>query len=233
MVSLKTLDKLEDRLASQLGWRKKEIAALRTASTRASSSREYYCRAGAVMLCAHWEGFLKSAVQAYVDHVFAQGLLISQLKPPFVSIFFFKAVRVAGEAKFPGSEQHHIKLAKKIISGISSPCRQAGWTVDTEGNPSSTVLSQLLASVGLDGQMGRDATAWSVTRVFIDSQILKDRHKIAHGERVYVSHSSFVDRSNRIIEMCEDLSRLVIAAANARSYEAGSAASIDSPPSHS
>lgn len=170
------------------------------------------------MLCAHWEGFLKSSVQVYVDHVFAQGLKVTELKSPFVAIYFFKYVKNASDSNYPGSEQHHIKLAKKIVGGLAGPCRQPGWSVTTEGNPSSAVLSGLLQSVGLDRQMGRDDTAWSVTKVFIDSQILKDRHKIAHGERLPIRHEDFLERSDRIIDMCEDLADLILSAAESRAY---------------
>lgn len=216
--SLKTIERLQDRLDAQLAWRKKEIAALRNAATRAAVSREYYCRAGAVMLCAHWEGFLRIAVQSYVDHVFSQGLNIKKLKPQFVAIHFFKYVKTAGEANFPGSEQHHVKLAEKIIESFSGNCRKANWEAVTGGSPSSLVCSQLLSSIAIDPRIGYDEQKWSVAKVFIDSQILKDRHKIAHGERFPVDHEDFLSRSGRVIDMCEDLARLIVSSATSRAY---------------
>jgi hypothetical protein len=215
----RSLERLQDVLDGQLSWRKKEIVALRNAALRSSVSREYFCRAGSVMLCAHWEGFLKSSIQAYVDHVFSQGLPLTELKPPFVAIYFFRYVKNAADAAFPGSESHHIKLAKKIVESVSGRCSKAGWDVDTNGNPSSSVCSQVLVSVGLDPRFGYDETAWSVVKVFIDSQILKDRHKIAHGERFPVRREHFIERSERVIKLCEDLAVLVMAAAGSRSYQ--------------
>lgn len=218
MAGVGTVEKLQDKLAAQLGWRKKEIHVLRSAAARASASRDYYSRAGSVMLCAHWEGFLRSAVSYYVDHVFSQGLGISSLKPQFVAIYFFKHVRVAGEAAFPGSELHHVKLAKKITAALGEPLRRSSWEVNTNGNPSSTICSDLLRSVALDPQIGYDNARWSVTKVFIDSQVLAHRHKIAHGERISVSGEQFMSKSRRIVEICEDVFSLVVSAAAQRSY---------------
>lgn len=218
MAGLASIETLQDRLDRQLGWRKKEIAALRNAAGRASISREYYCRAGSVMLCAHWEGFLKSSVQSYVDHVFSQQLAVTELTPQFVAVYFFKHVKVAGEAGFPGSEHHHLRLAKKFMDSLSTKCVESGWKVDTGGSPSSTVCSQILRSVGLDPTLGYDETAWSVVKVFIDSQMLKERHKVAHGERFLVQHEQFQERSGRVIKLCEDLATLIIGAASARAY---------------
>lgn len=218
MPTLLSVNDLQNALDSNLAWRKKEVVALRNSAARAQISREYYCRAGSVMLCAHWEGFLRDAVRAYVDHVFAQEQHLSRLKPQFVAIHFFHDVKYASTANFPGSERHHVKLAKKIIASLADPKGRVGWTAETGGNPSSALCSDLLKSVALPPKMGYDESQWSVVKVFIDSQILKDRHKVAHGERFPVRPDEFRSRSGRLIEICEDLARLVTDAAINKSY---------------
>lgn len=220
MPTSQSVEYLEDMLAREISWRKKEIVAFRSAADRSSSSKGYYCRAGSVMLCAHWEGFLKAAVQFYVDHVFSQSLQLDELVPPFVAIYFYKEVMGAGAAKFPGTEERHIKLARKILASASASCNRPGWKVDTEGNPSSLVTCNILASVGLDRLMGLDESGWMIQKVFIDSQLLKDRHRVAHGERYPIRGEDFRERSNRIIAMCESLLKLIVDAANSRSYRA-------------
>lgn len=218
MLAPQTMGDLADRLTGEIGWRKKEISAFRTAAARASSSQTYYCRAGSVMLCAHWEGFLRVSIQTYVDYVFSQSLRLKDLAIPFVAIYFFKEVVTAGMAHFPGSDRQHIKLAKKIEASLEGSCNRPSWTVDTEGSPGSVVTSNILASVGLDRMMGLDETEWSVQRVFIDTQLLKDRHKVAHGERYPISQSDFRKRANRVIGMCESILNLILDAAESRAY---------------
>ncbi|WP_155953110.1 MAE_28990/MAE_18760 family HEPN-like nuclease [Pseudoxanthomonas suwonensis] len=210
-----TLEALQDQLDRSLAWRKKEIAALRRAATRASTSRSYYCRAGTVMLCAHWEGFLKDAVGKYLKFVFSRNLGADRLAPPFVAIAFYGCVKRAADATFPGAEHHHIELAKKIQAGGRLV---ADWDVSTGGNPSSAVFSDILRSIGLDPHLGKDVAEWSVLKVFIDSQILADRHKIAHGEGLPVPHEEFYGRSSRVIEICEELAGAIMKAAKSKEY---------------
>lgn len=165
------------------------------------------------MLSAHWEGFLRASVQSYVDYVFSRGLNLSQLAEPFVAIFFYREVINAAAANFPGSKEQHIKLAKKITRYLDQPCTRASWVVTTDGNPSSAVTRNILTSVGLDPRMGMDEASWSVQKVFIDSQLLKDRHKVAHGERLPISYDNFLERSDRVIHLCELLRQLILTAA--------------------
>lgn len=218
MPTPQSVDLLEEMLSGEVAWRKKEIVAFRSAAMRASASQGYYCRAGSVVLCAHWEGFLKRAVQVYVDHVFAQALPLENLADPFIAIYFYKDVMTASNARFPGSKGHHLKLARKIAASRTGPCARASWSVETEGNPSSEITAKILASVGLDERMGLDEAAWSVLKVFIDSQLLKDRHKVAHGERYPIAQDLFKNRSDRVILMCEQLATLILMAAGSRAY---------------
>jgi hypothetical protein len=170
------------------------------------------------MLSAHWEGFLRASIQSYVDFVFSQELSLGQLIEPFVAAFFYKEVMNAATANFPGSKEQHIKLAKKITRYIDEPCRRASWVVNTEGNPSSEVTRSILTSVGLDPQMGMDEASWSVYKVFLDGQLLKDRHKVAHGERFPISPENFRERSDRVIDLCESLLRQILEAAGSGMY---------------
>lgn len=212
------IGRLQDKLASEIAWRKKEIVALRISATRASASQRYFCRAGAVILCAHWEGFLRAAIQHYVDFVFAQQLPIKTLSPKFVAISFYKDIKGAAEADFPGSENHCVKLARRLLEGIDIPAPKPRWRVETGGNPSSTVTSRLLLTVGLSEKLGLDEAEWATAKVFIDEQILRERHKIAHGEGLLISHGDFKVRSERILSMCESLVSLIMRSALSEDY---------------
>lgn len=135
---------LERRLAEELAWRKKEIVELK----RAAHNREYLARAVAVVLCAHWEGYLKRAIQVYVDYVFSLNLRVRDLAPNFVAISLYKDVKTAALAEYPGSEQHCIKLSKRLLQGIDVRAPKPKWKVDTAGNPSSEVVVRLLKTAG-------------------------------------------------------------------------------------
>lgn len=219
-MSAHTVEDFQASLARDLSWRKQEITALRLSALRSSASRDYLFRAGLVLLCAHWEGFLRNSVECYIEHVFAQGLRVRELTPVFVAVAYFGDVRRAADAGFPGSQETHVRLAERILRGTDEVCSTAGWTARTEGNPSSEVLHRLMLSVGLNSQLGLDGASWSATRVFIDEQLLRDRHRVAHGDGFRVSRSEFLDRTRRMLGLLDRLSSELLNAAEQRTYRA-------------
>ncbi|WP_457331558.1 MAE_28990/MAE_18760 family HEPN-like nuclease [Rhizobacter sp. P5_C2] len=216
-MSVQSLEGLQAALERDLSWRKKELSGLRISAMRSATERNYLFRAGLVLICAHWEGFLKKAVEKYVAHVFAQGLRLRDLAPVFVAQALFSDVRRASEAEFPGNETH-VRLAERIQLGLDVVCSHSGWLAKTEGNPSSTLVARLLGSVGVDAEMGLDAAGWSTTKVFIDEQVVADRHKVAHGEGFPVSKEQFLERSGRMLDLLDRLSAEIIRAAERKAY---------------
>lgn len=210
-----TIVQLQEKIDRDLAWRKKEIVAILRATRRASAAKQYYCRAGVVMLCAHWEGFLKKAVSLYVKFVFSQQLKYTEMSDHFVAISFYDDVIEAAKATYPGAQQHHIKLSKKIRDATTGPAR---WTVGTHGNPSSEVLSCLMESIGVDAQLNMSATEWTSAKTFVDSLLLAERHKIAHGEGLQVDSSVFRERVFIMLSLCQAISDAIISAAQSESY---------------
>lgn len=215
-MSASAVNKLQDALSRELSWRKKEISALRSSVLRRSLSEKHFTRAGVVMLCAHWEGFLRSSIQAYVDHVFSQGLPLKLLSPKFVAISLFKDIKNASESVFP--DTHSIRLANRYVAGPDALTSRVDWRVDTGGSAGSKITGRILATVGLSEKLGLDDAAWTAARTFIDEQLLKVRHKIAHGEGVPVGANDFMDKTKRLLDMLDVLAELIIDAAAARKY---------------
>jgi hypothetical protein len=214
------MESLEAALAKDLAWRKKEIVGLRNSARQSDDQRTYLFRAGLVLLCAHWEGFLKKAIDSYIDHVFAQSLRVKDLIPNFVAISFYGDARAASVAAYPGSELSHLRLAQRIALGSEVSCVERTWQASTEGNPGSEVLGRLLRSAGLDLQLAMDDATWSTMKVFIDEQIVRDRHLIAHGEGLPLNKTDFLARAQRTVRILDILSDLVIQSAQAEAYKA-------------
>ncbi|WP_185753388.1 MAE_28990/MAE_18760 family HEPN-like nuclease [Stenotrophomonas rhizophila] len=210
-----TIVQLQEKIDRDLAWRKKEIVAILRATARVSASKQYYCRAGVVMLCAHWEGFLKKAVGLYVKFVFSQELKYTEMSDHFVAISFYDDVVEAAKANYPGARQHHLKLSKKIRDATTGPAR---WKVGTHGNPSSEVLSCLMESIGIDGQLNMSAAEWVAAKTFVDSLLLAERHKIAHGEGLQVDSDVFRERVTIVLSLCQAISDAILAAAQSESY---------------
>jgi hypothetical protein len=187
---------------------------------RSSSERAYLFRGGLVLICSHWEGFLKRAIHKYSEHVFAQQLRIRDLAPVFVAQALYSDVRKAGAADFPGSRGTHIQLAMRIQKGLDVVCTHAEWNADTGGNPGSSLVANLLASVGLSTELGLDVAMWSTTKVFIDELVVAERNRIAHGEYLQVTREQFLERSERMLVLLDRLSDEILTAAKLYAYRA-------------
>lgn len=209
---------LQDAIQRELAWRKRELYGLKVSARRTAEGKGFVFRGGLVLLCAHWEGFLKKTIDSYVKHVFSQDVILKDLKPCFLGIAYYLDIAKAAESYYPGSKDHHEKLASKIKETIDSPPTKAQWKADTEGNPSSEVLKRLMRSVGLNERLYMDEVTWSATRVFIDEHIIRDRNHIAHGEGIPVEKSELISRLDRMVDLFDLIFLLIMNAAADRCY---------------
>ncbi|WP_144029913.1 MULTISPECIES: MAE_28990/MAE_18760 family HEPN-like nuclease [Burkholderia] len=219
-MSARTAEEFQAKIARELAWRKREITGMRLSARRSDSERNYFFRAGLVLLCAHWEGFLRKSIEIYFDHVFSQRLRIRELTPNFVAAAFFADVQRAGKTDYPGSSETHGRLAQRILMGLDEICTHSTWDAKTEGNPGTEVLTRLLSSAGVNPQLGLDAATWSTTKIFIDEQVVRDRHRVAHGEGFRLSRFEFLERSERILHLLDRISNEFINAAENKTYKA-------------
>lgn len=202
-----------------LAWRKREISNLRVSAASSEDSATHLYRSGLVLLCAHWEGFLKKGCETlHRSCVFTKKKKLRELNPVFVSVALFDDVMAAAASRYPGSPDHHLKLARKILAHINRRVVKMGWNVDTEGNPGSQVLERILATVGLSRTLGMDAATWATTKVFINEQLVRDRHQIAHGEGTVIQKDSLLERTDRLMTLLDIISNLILDAAQNRSY---------------
>ena len=128
-MNMKTVENLQDALQQELAWRKKEISDIRASTVQADDTDKHVFRSGQVLLCAHWEGFLKKGVEIYLDHVFCQDIKLCDCNPNIIAIMYFKDVISSAEAKYPGSPDHHIRLANKIVASINSKITKPSWNL--------------------------------------------------------------------------------------------------------
>jgi hypothetical protein len=214
---MRNLEDLETKLSRSLSWRKKEMVGLILAAQSSDVNAAAIRRAAAVIFCSHWEGFLRDSINSYVEYVFSRRLGYKNLTSEFVAIALHGHVKSAADAKFPGAEQRK-KFAELIVAAMDGEIPVKTWEASTESNPSSEITIKLLTSVGLDRQLGLDEAAWSIAKVFLDSQLLKDRHAIAHGEGFQIAEDTLSDRSHRVLDLCERLTVLILRAADLEQY---------------
>lgn len=74
MGNLRTLDGFEAHLTEDLKWREAELDTwFRFVRKARQHERSGLLRGGVTLLYAHWEGYIKEAARAYLEHVSRKG----------------------------------------------------------------------------------------------------------------------------------------------------------------
>ena len=215
---MKDLDGLQDALQRDLAWRKKELSSIKLSASQAAETDDHIYRSCHVLVCSHWEGFLKKSLSIYLEHIFSQEVALKQFAPFVLAIAFFKDVKDAAQANYPGSKLNHLALAEKLVPTLNAFPDRPTWKVDTEGNPGEDVLGRLISSTGLDAKLGMPDATWETTKVFINEQLLKDRNFIAHGEGVPVTREVLIERVDRLLSVLEAVLTEIMTCATSRRY---------------
>ncbi len=212
-MSIRTTELLYDALAGDLIWRKKELSVykLLTESAHPHSERRRALLRGAVaLLYAHWEGFIKTAGEAYLEFVYYQRLRYNELSSPFLALAARQLLKAGSEAT---RIRAHIAVTDFFRKGLNErgiiPYKDA---IATRANLSSSVLRDIMDTLGLDyGE-------FEAKEKLIDERLLAHRNDIAHGEYLLVTLDAYEQMSLQVVEMMESFSTQVANAAILRQY---------------
>ena len=211
-MKIKKLEKLQDLLAKDLAWRKKELIDIKLLIH--STQNKTLCRVGIALLSAHFEGFIKQAANYYVVYVSSQNLKISDLTTNFSAI---QAHNTFDEC----AASDKISVRKRAIDNFLEDYTTKNFRVDyspehpiisTQSNPSSTVVKNIFASIGLD------FTPYETKVHYIDSDLLSNRHGVVHGNKIYIEQSDFDSTLEIITGIMEQFSDQILDAACNKAY---------------
>lgn len=210
MADIRTLANLQDALDREMGWRLKEIGAFGVASKANSQSARFFIRAGVALLYAHWEGFVKSASEYYLSFVESQGHTYQELRSCF-AIFGLKAKldllsssrrALANIAAFDFVAMELNQRARLTMSSA----------IDTESNLSSSVFSNIAASLALD------VTQYATKFNLIDESLVARRNRIAHGEYIDLSGREFGELVDEVTTLMRGYKTDIENAASLKNY---------------
>ncbi len=193
MADIHTLGQLQDGLDKEMSWRRKEVLAFRVASKKNGQDAAYFIRAGIALLYAHWEGFIKSASEHYLNYVQHQGCKYRDLKSCF-AIFGLKG------------KLHTLSTSRKSLANIEAfefilteleqqANLNMSTAIDTESNLTSKVFSNIAASLGVE------ITNYETRFNLIDESLVNLRNKVAHGEYLRLGGREFGDLVDEILEI--------------------------------
>jgi len=211
---MRTSEELTDRLGEERIWRLKEITAVSTLASRGNLpavEAEFYCRAGAAIFYAHWEGYVKRAATYYLKFLSMQRLSISEMQDFVLCLYMRQKLGSAGQIR---SDQL-IELSNKLRDDQDyRPKIQWKDRVFTESNLSSSVLRKICDQLGFDY-----TNIFSSQEDSIDSLILKHRNAIAHGDKGEVDVNTLQLMATSVTALITSFRDAIENAATLRSFK--------------
>jgi hypothetical protein len=143
----RSIIELEMRLSEHRAWRVKEISSVKKLAElkdRSVVEKEFFCRAGAALFYAHWEGFVKRACEEYLKYISYQKLEFDQMADFVASNIIYTKIKNNNNRECSDS------IVKLIFEDIKSkPYLDPKNLIDTESNLSSRVFTKTMKVIGI------------------------------------------------------------------------------------
>ncbi len=193
-MKLRTLSQLQDHLDREYSWRLKEISDIKlTIKSAISVHQKTLIRAGVPLLYAHWEGFVKSAAEGYINFVSYRRLRLNDLSSNFVAL---AAKKHLSSLTNSSSGRLNISAVDYFRSEMSSRADiSSSSSINTKSNLSSSVFEGIAITIGINHS--RYSTKYNL----IDSSLVGQRNSIAHGEYLELDNDSYSILSDEIIDL--------------------------------
>lgn len=206
------VEKLIDDLDGDLAKRRREITDLRMMVDASSGPRlELLARTCHVMAYAHWEGFVKFALRAYLEHLVLKKLRVGDLKYGLQGLTVKRAMKAASEPE--RTVDLVAELLKEIDTRAGEPFTVSAADVVRTGNMTSETFKSLLSCANLEY-----LPSYAVRENFVDSVVCGRRHRIAHGEWQPISKEEARSVAADVLSLCGEVNEQIQAAALYESY---------------
>jgi deoxyadenosine/deoxycytidine kinase len=162
------------------------------------------------MLYAHWEGFIKSSSNAYLEFVSWQKLPNKELTYNFIAL---SARRILQDASLSTKMKSHIAVTEffleKMENKSSIPTKNV---INTKSNLTSSVLREITEILDFDYSF------YAPKEKLIDDKLVNSRNNIAHGNYLQVDQKEFSELYEQVLEMMAYFSAQIDNAATLKIY---------------
>jgi hypothetical protein len=170
---------LIDITDADLAWRRQELSALRTGIRKSTGpATDTATRTAVALAYAHWEGYVVSTSRALLDYVIGLRLSYQDLADSYVAMCM--------TGRFKEAEQSTRRIGRHIdvVKMLRQPADRATFPdgdtlIQAEGNLKTDKFKDLVARLGLDESPFELHYRW------LDSELLRRRNSIAHGQAGY------------------------------------------------
>lgn len=211
-MEIQTTENLIDCLDHDLAWRKKELTLIINSVQNASEiETNTQLRIGIAMLYAHWEGFIKAGGTYYLIYLSQKDLKYCDLSDNFVALALKNKFTICGQTK---KTSLHTKLVSILVNNLSD-CADIPHKkiIDTNSNLKWKVFKEILETLGFE-------TGYYETKErLLDNSLVDNRNDIAHGQRVSIELSDFLDLYRDIMDMINHFKEQIIEASIGKHYQ--------------
>ena len=171
-------------------------------------------RAGISLLCAHWEGYIRHAANAYIMLISSQKIKVKELKDNFLTLKMKKKISQVSVSKKTSVQQTLVQEIIGImetdftIQYIDKPGKRI---INTDSNLNYELFQEILQVLDIDN-------IYETKRHYIDAMMLKNRNSIVHGEKVFFDKFDFVSLFNQVFEIMESFKGQLIQNADEEKY---------------
>ncbi|MSZ77005.1 MAG: hypothetical protein F2667_07840 [Actinobacteria bacterium] len=188
-----------DDLDADLAKRRRELIDLRLMISSGTGSRlAMLGRTCQVMAYAHWEGFVKHALQTYLEYIVMLQPKLGDLRLELQALSVRHAMRLAV------APERDIAQLALLIPSLDARANDV-FVVDPKeiirsGNLTADTLRVLLGCSGL--QFG---AIYQARENYIDSVICGRRHRVAHGSWQPVTPTEARDLLADVMSLCQEI----------------------------
>ena len=209
-----TLQELTNAIEGDIVWRRREIFDLfdQVAPTDPDSDlHRALTRASVALSYAHWEGFVKHALEKYFEHLGASGLTFKKLRKEFLWTMSFRETE-----KFSGGKkplQDHVGIVQNLLDLYDSCSPQLfEGAINTQSNLKEKVFDGLCLTAALD----IDKELYPMKTVC--NELVHRRNEIAHGKAIFVTLDDVRKYRDDVLSACSQFTYDVLKAASTKAY---------------
>ncbi|WP_122646040.1 MAE_28990/MAE_18760 family HEPN-like nuclease [Enterococcus mediterraneensis] len=215
-MNIANIEDFEDELINDLSWRKREMINLSFAveSENTTLTKSILVRAGIALLCAHWEGYIRHASNAYVLLVSSQNIKVRELRESFVTLQLTKKISEIGKSKKISVQQVLVKDITDVLDeefSVNFVDRPGKRLINTDSNLNFDLFDEIIKVIGLDN-------IYETKRYYIDAMMLKNRNSIVHGEKAFFDRFDFSDLFVQVFTIMEQYKDQLIESADTQKF---------------
>lgn len=198
-MKIRTKEELQDSLAADLAWRKKELSNLHNDVKTANEKKlPTALRCSVVLLYAHWEGFIKNAAEYYLIFIKSKRLNLNEVNSNILALSLKQKIK---EFNATNKATYHVQFVEYFKNNLVDRASFSETeSIRTASNLNSTILEEILATIGID------FAPYELKSNIIDSQLLNYRNSIAHGNYLPVDKAEYDHIHTEILGMLDRIS---------------------------